>query len=123
MNKTELIHIAKQPFYIELPAYDILKQYLDEIKKHYDDQEIIDDIERSIAEKLTEALNTIDSVIEIKEIDWNIFDLRVKIENQFYTKVSANPDKYYFVTPKEANLVVSPLDLPPISASILLGCA
>ena len=32
--------------------------------------------------------------IEIKEIDWNIFDLRVKIENQFYTKVSANPDKY-----------------------------
>ena len=28
MNKTELIHIAKQPFYIELPAYDILKQYL-----------------------------------------------------------------------------------------------
>ena len=31
--------------------------------------EIIDDIERSIAEKLTEALNTIDSVIEIKEIE------------------------------------------------------
>jgi phage shock protein PspC (stress-responsive transcriptional regulator) len=69
MNKTELIHIAKQPFYIELPAYDILKQYLDDIKKHYDDQEIIDDIERSIAEKLADSLNSKDSVIEVTEIE------------------------------------------------------
>lgn len=68
MNKTELINIAKQPFYIETPAYKILKDYLDDIKTHYDDQEVIDDIERSIAEKLAGTLKTKDTVIELSEI-------------------------------------------------------
>ena len=68
MNKTELINIAKQPFYIETPAYKILKDYLDDIKTHYDAQAVLDDIECSIAEKLAGTLKTKETVVELSEI-------------------------------------------------------
>ena len=69
MNKTELIHIARQPFYIEQPAYKKLQKYLDSIKKHYDEQEIVDDIERSVAEKLAAKSSDKENVVLEADID------------------------------------------------------
>lgn len=60
MNKTIIININGTVFHIEENAYEILKQYMTAVKRHFfnsaDSLEITTDIENRIAELLTELL-------------------------------------------------------------------
>jgi phage shock protein PspC (stress-responsive transcriptional regulator) len=60
MNKTIIINISGVIFHIEEDAYEILKNYINEIKAHFasfkDNYEIITDIEDRIAEMFSELL-------------------------------------------------------------------
>ena len=60
MNKTIIINISGVIFHIEEDAYEMLKTYMNEIKRHFasyqDNFEIITDIENRIAEMFTELL-------------------------------------------------------------------
>lgn len=60
MNKTIIINISGVIFHIEEDAYQLLKSYMDDIKRHFggykDSFEIVSDIESRIAEMLTELL-------------------------------------------------------------------
>jgi len=73
MNKTITVNIAGFQFNIEERAYDILKSYIDAIRKqlsHEEDaSEIIEDIEARIAEILSEKLTEGKDVITLSDID------------------------------------------------------
>lgn len=60
MNKTIIINISGVIFHIEEDAYEMLRNYMNEIKRHFasyqDNFEIITDIENRIAEMFTELL-------------------------------------------------------------------
>ncbi len=62
MNKTIIINISGVIFHIEEDAYEMLKNYMNGIKKHFasyqDNFEIITDIENRIAEMFSEVLNS-----------------------------------------------------------------
>lgn len=73
MNKTITVNIAGFQFNIEERAYEILKSYIDAIKKQLsreeDAAEIIEDIEARIAELLSEKLVDGKDVITLTDID------------------------------------------------------
>lgn len=73
MNKTTTIHIQGTVFTLEEEAYTTLKQYLDDIAAHFadspDKQDIVNDIEQSIAEKWTSKTGTSHNVITLKDIE------------------------------------------------------
>ncbi|MCA5005338.1 PspC domain-containing protein [Sphingobacterium bovistauri] len=60
MNKTIIININSIVFHIEEEAYEILRSYMIDIKKHFgnsaDSQEILQDIENRIAEMFSEKI-------------------------------------------------------------------
>lgn len=60
MNKTIIINISGVIFHIEEDAYETLKNYMNDIKRHFatyqDNFEIVTDIENRIAEMFTELL-------------------------------------------------------------------
>lgn len=60
MNKTIIINISGTVFHIEEDAYEILKSYINDVKKHFgyteDSFEIVTDIENRIAELFSELL-------------------------------------------------------------------
>ncbi|MVN92570.1 PspC domain-containing protein [Mucilaginibacter aquatilis] len=60
MNKTIIININGTVFHIEEQAYELLKEYMTDVKRHFfnsaDSLEITTDIENRIAEMLTEIL-------------------------------------------------------------------
>nr|WP_294896861.1 PspC domain-containing protein [uncultured Pedobacter sp.] len=60
MNKTIIINISGVIFHIEEDAYELLRSYMDDIKRHFgtykDSFEIVSDIESRIAEMLSELL-------------------------------------------------------------------
>ncbi|WP_423147519.1 PspC domain-containing protein [Rubrolithibacter danxiaensis] len=60
MNKTIIININGIVFHIEEDAYEVLKNYMTEVKRHFaytaDSEEIVTDIENRIAEMFTERL-------------------------------------------------------------------
>src|SRR3954465_4302150 len=60
MNKTIIININGFIFHIEEDAYEILKNYMTDVKRHFlnsaDSLEITTDIENRIAEMFTEIL-------------------------------------------------------------------
>lgn len=75
MNKTVTINLSGVVFHIEEQAYEILKQYLDSIKRYFsqykDNLEIIADIENRIAEKFSGKLSASKQVIteeDVKEL-------------------------------------------------------
>lgn len=61
MNKTIIININSIVFHIEEDAYDTLRKYMIEIKKHFgsseDSSEILEDIENRIAEMFSEKIH------------------------------------------------------------------
>jgi phage shock protein PspC (stress-responsive transcriptional regulator) len=73
MNKTISINISGQNFLIEENAHFILQSYLDEIRKHCganaDVQEVMNDIESGIAEKLKSSITQYKEVITIKDVE------------------------------------------------------
>ena len=73
MNKTIIINISGAIFHIEEDAYEILKNYMTEVKKHFglsaDSFEIVTDIENRIAELFSEILKRdLKQVIIIKDV-------------------------------------------------------
>lgn len=60
MNKTIIINISGIVFHIEETAYDTLRNYMIDVKKHFgishESQEIVEDIENRIAEMFSETL-------------------------------------------------------------------
>ncbi len=62
MNKTIIININSIVFHIEEDAYEILRSYMIEIKRHFgnseDSREILEDIENRIAEMFSERIQT-----------------------------------------------------------------
>jgi phage shock protein PspC (stress-responsive transcriptional regulator) len=60
MNKTIIININGIVFHIEEDAYEVLRSYMTEVKRHFayssDSEEIVSDIENRIAEMFTERL-------------------------------------------------------------------
>ena len=61
MNKTIIININGIVFHIEEDAYEVLRTYMTEVKRHFaysaDSEEIVTDIENRLAEMFTERLN------------------------------------------------------------------
>lgn len=61
MNKTIIININGIVFHIEEDAYEILKSYMTEVKRHFaystDSEEIVTDIENRLAEMFSERLS------------------------------------------------------------------
>lgn len=62
MNKTIIININGIVFHIEEDAYEVLRVYMTEIKRHFayspDSEEIVTDIENRLAEMFNEKLNS-----------------------------------------------------------------
>ncbi|MHC8948583.1 PspC domain-containing protein [Sphingobacterium hungaricum] len=62
MNKTIIININSIVFHIEEDAYDTLRSYMIDIKRHFgnssDSKEILEDIENRIAEMFSERIHT-----------------------------------------------------------------
>jgi phage shock protein PspC (stress-responsive transcriptional regulator) len=76
MNKTIIINISGIVFHIEEDAYEILKQYMFEVKSHFghseDSEEIVQDIESRIAEMFSERLQLakkeVITLLEVEEV-------------------------------------------------------
>ena len=62
MNKTIIININSIVFHIEEDAYEILRSYMIDIKRHFgrseDSKEILEDIENRIAEMFSERIHS-----------------------------------------------------------------
>jgi phage shock protein PspC (stress-responsive transcriptional regulator) len=62
MNKTIIININGTVFHIEEDAYEVLRTYMTEVKRHFaysaDSEEIVTDIENRLSEMFTERLNS-----------------------------------------------------------------
>ncbi|MDF3077933.1 MAG: PspC domain protein [Sphingobacteriaceae bacterium] len=74
MNKTIIININGFVFHIEEDAYEVLKAYMTEVKRHFayspDSAEIVGDIENRIAEMFNERLTAEKKqVIVIKDVE------------------------------------------------------
>lgn len=76
MNKTIIINISGIVFHIEENAYEILRNYMIDVKKHFgishESQEIIEDIENRIAEmfseKLTEGRKEVITALDVDQV-------------------------------------------------------
>src|ERR1700753_1690947 len=73
MNKTIIININGTVFHIEEDAYEVLKNYMTEVKRHFanaeDSFEITTDIENRIAEMFSEMLNENKQVIVTADVN------------------------------------------------------
>ncbi len=71
MNKTIIINISGIIFHIEEDAYDVLRNYMNEVKKHFgnsaDSFEIVSDIENRIAEMFNGILNSNEKQVIVLE--------------------------------------------------------
>src|ERR1700712_3811935 len=71
MNKTIIININGTVFHIEEDAYEILKSYMTDVKRHFlnsaDSHEITTDIENRIAEMFSEILTAENKQVIIEQ--------------------------------------------------------
>ena len=70
MKQTISVNLNRQVFYLDLDAYDTLKKYLEEIKKHFnkESEEIVDDIEARIAEKFNDIVGKSKGAIQLMDV-------------------------------------------------------
>jgi phage shock protein PspC (stress-responsive transcriptional regulator) len=73
MNKTIIININGIVFHIEEDAYEVLRTYMTEVKRHFaysaDSEEIVTDIENRLAEMFSERLHSDNKqVIELADV-------------------------------------------------------
>ena len=73
MKKTLTINLSGVVFHVEEDAYEKLQEYLDDIRDHFgkldDVDEILEDIEANMAEKLNGKVLRKNKIITIKEVD------------------------------------------------------
>jgi len=93
MNKTIIININGIVFHIEEDAYEVLRSYMTEVKRHFayssDNEEIVQDIENRLAEMFTERLTeqskqviVQQDVLDITARMGNVNDFDVEIDDQ-----------------------------------------
>lgn len=79
MNKTITVTLNGVVFALEEDAYEVLKKYLEDIKRHFaadeERDELARDIEASIAEKFSEIIKGSKSVITLADVDKLIAEL------------------------------------------------
>jgi len=85
MNKTIIININGMVFHIEEDAYEVLKKYMTDVKRHFmdsaDSLEITTDIENRIAEMFTEILHAESKQVIIEQDVNNVIDKMGTIED------------------------------------------
>ena len=86
MNKTIIININSIVFHIEEDAYEILRSYMIDIKKHFghseESKEILEDIENRIAEMFSERIQSgRKEVINLDDVQEVIKKWETVIEN------------------------------------------
>ncbi len=73
MNKTIIINISGIVFHIEEDAYEVLRSYMNDVKRYFsytpDSAEIVADIENRFAEMFSEKLSDSKQVIEIDDVN------------------------------------------------------
>ncbi len=74
MNKTIIININGIVFHIEEDAYEVLRSYMTEVKRHFayskDSEEIVTDIENRLAEMFTERMSSLGKqVIDLLDVN------------------------------------------------------
>lgn len=109
MNKTIIININSIVFHIEEDAYDILRSYMIDIKKHFgntiESKEILEDIENRIAEMFNERIQTgrkevinLDDVQQVIEQMGRVSDFEesegATIEGEFHQEQRAGQAPY-----------------------------
>ncbi len=98
MKKTTTINLAGMVYHIEEDAYQILKQYISDIKRVFSSQEgveeMVADIELRIAELFQERLNKNKEVITSNDVEHVM--LIMGSPNQFDEDFEESEEKYYY---------------------------
>ncbi|MBE9586492.1 PspC domain-containing protein [Mucilaginibacter sp. JRF] len=107
MNKTIIININGTVFHIEEDAYEILKNYMTDVKRHFmhsaDSLEITTDIENRIAEMLTEILAR-DSKQALVEADIQfVVNQMGRVEDFASADEDGEPTQPFFTETKNAS--------------------
>lgn len=104
MNKTIIINISGVIFHIEEEAYEVLKNYMNDIKRHFssyqDNFEIVTDIENRIAEMFSELLaKEIKQVIVQEDVNLVISKMGnpsdFETEDDEFNTSSSNEEAHY----------------------------
>jgi phage shock protein PspC (stress-responsive transcriptional regulator) len=73
MKKTYSVNVSGQVFHIDDDAYDVLQQYLQSLKQHFEKKEggaeIVDDIELRIAELMHDKLDASKQVVTLEDVN------------------------------------------------------
>ncbi|MBB2953224.1 MULTISPECIES: PspC domain-containing protein [Sphingobacterium] len=112
MNKTIIININSIVFHIEEDAYDVLRNYMIDIKKHFgsseDSKEILEDIENRIAEMFTEKIQLgIKEVLNMDDVNaviaqmGSVSDFEINDTDQQYSDQKTNQAYSTFRTGKK----------------------
>jgi phage shock protein PspC (stress-responsive transcriptional regulator) len=85
MNKTIIININGTVFHIEEDAYEILKNYMTDVKRHFlnsaDSLEITTDIENRIAEMFSELLATENKQVIVEQDVKSVIEQMGRVED------------------------------------------
>ena len=114
MNKTIIININGIVFHIEEDAYEILKNYMTDVKRHFlnsaDSLEITGDIENRIAEMLSEILTNENKQVIVEQDVRNIIDQMGRVEDfdEVYDDEKSAPNNAYNYNTGERKLFRDP---------------
>ncbi|MCA9349084.1 PspC domain-containing protein [Candidatus Saccharibacteria bacterium] len=107
MKKAQIIELAKQSFYINESAYKKLDTYLASLSKHYQDKEVIKDIELSLADKFKARLKDANSVLDETDVSAVITELGTveDITGEVETEAKPTGSKKQFYRSKQNAIV------------------
>jgi phage shock protein PspC (stress-responsive transcriptional regulator) len=114
MNKTIIININGIVFHIEEDAYEILKNYMTDVKRHFlnsaDSLEITGDIENRIAEMFSEILTNENKQVIVEQDVQNVIEQMGRVEDfdDIYDDAKAAPNNAYTYNTGERKLFRDP---------------
>src|ERR1700761_2892938 len=101
MNKTIIININGIVFHIEEDAYEVLKTYMTNVKRHFmnsaDSLEITTDIENRIAEMFTQLLADENKQVIVEQDVNNVINQMGRVEDfdEIYDESKTSTGAYY----------------------------
>src|SRR6202000_3127887 len=117
MNKTIIININGTVFHIEEDAYEILKNYMTDVKRHFlnsaDSLEITTDIENRIAEMFSDILANENKQVIVEQDVTSVIDQMGRVEefDEIYDEAkAATGNTYNYSTIGERHLFRDPDD-------------